>query len=152
MTPNCFRVPAWKNQLSGYKLNGRIPTFVWIIVGTKSFSKFWRNKLPHMKAKLIFIRMKQKQNQKTKIKTYFKGKLDIGWIFGFWFFKKNFSSQWKSAWLSYEVSFISVLGIVSSKSWKRLHPNYYAHHCTAPLHKHAISWKLDFHRKRCVPS
>ena len=32
-------------------------------------------------------------------------------------------SQWKLAWLSYEVSFISALGIVSLESWKRLHSN-----------------------------
>ena len=36
-------------------------------------------------------------------------------------------SQWKSAWLSYEVSFTSALGIGSSESWKRLHLNQYAH-------------------------
>ena len=45
--------------------------------------------IPHMKAKLIFIRMKQKKIKKTKIKTYFKGKLDIGGIFGFLFLTKG---------------------------------------------------------------
>ena len=40
------------------------------------------------------------------------------------------SSQCKSAWLSYEVSFISAIGMVSLGSWIKLHPNYYAHHCT----------------------
>ena len=39
------------------------------------------------------------------------------------------SAQWKSAWLSYEVSFISALGMVSSESWKRLYSNYYAQYC-----------------------
>ena len=33
-------------------------------------------------------------------------------------------SRWKSAWLSYEVSFISALWMVSLESWTRLHPNY----------------------------
>ena len=40
------------------------------------------------------------------------------------FFKKDFFfSPWTSPWLSYEVSFISALWIVSSGSWKRLYPN-----------------------------
>ena len=42
-------------------------------------------------------------------------------FFGHWVFQ--FFSQWKSAWLSYEVSFISALWIVSSEYWKSLIPN-----------------------------
>ena len=45
-------------------------------------------------------------------------KMTIFWIWYlvFRFFKKDFvSSQWKSAWLLYELSFISALGIVSSE-------------------------------------
>ena len=40
------------------------------------------------------------------------------------------SSQWKHAAHSYEVSFISVIWIFFSESWKRLHPNWYAHDCS----------------------
>ena len=35
----------------------------------------------------------------------------------------------KSVWLSFKVSFISALGMVSSEPWKGHHSNYYAHHC-----------------------
>ena len=40
------------------------------------------------------------------------------------FFKKKIAlSQWKQATRSYEISFISAISMVSSGSWKRLHPN-----------------------------
>ena len=48
------------------------------------------------------------------------------------FFFQNFS-QWKSAWLSYEVSFISALGMDSSESWKRLHSSENKHDCSTKL-------------------
>ena len=51
-------------------------------------------------------------------------------IFLFFFQRKKFflaSSQWKQESRSYKVSFIFALKMVSSESWKRLHPNYYAH-------------------------
>ena len=71
-------------------------------------------------------------------KLFQNGKLDIGgagkWqvlVFGTWFlgFSKNVCfvfPQWKSSWLSYEVSFFSTRWMVSSESWKRFHSNTYA--------------------------
>ena len=48
--------------------------------------------------------------------------LNVGhFAFAFAFFAL---SQWKKAAHSYEVSFISGIWMVSSESWKRLHPNY----------------------------
>ena len=44
----------------------------------------------------------------------------------FWFF--CFISR-KQAARSYKVAFISAQWMVSSESWKRLHPNFYAHNC-----------------------
>ena len=53
-------------------------------------------------------------------------------VFGYWVdqnFFFFFFSQWKDQRLSYEVAFISALWMVSSESWKRLYPNWYAHDC-----------------------
>ena len=107
-----------------------ILTVVCILVRMKSFPRFWRNH-PQCRNKWYLIWKPSwfslgwnKKNQKTKIKTYFKGKLDIGgkwhlfWIVGYYWV---FHIFW--AWLSYEVSFISALWMVSSESWKRLHSN-----------------------------
>ena len=51
--------------------------------------------------------------------------LPFFWVghYEFFFWDFFFSSQWKDQRLSYEVSFISELWMVSSESWKRLHPN-----------------------------
>ena len=89
------------------------------------FSKIMKkpSMMPHMKAKLIFIGIFFWKTKKPKKKTLkFSGKNIENWrswkmTFFFCylfqdigFFKRKFS-QWKSPWLSYEVTFISAVWI-----------------------------------------
>ena len=57
---------------------------------------------------------------------------DIFWFVVIGVFKKKLFSEWKSVWLSYDVSFISALWMVSSDLLKRLHPTY-THDCSVKL-------------------
>ena len=90
-------------------------------------------KLSGSPTKVHFTAKSGKKCSKMEIWRLVELQNNIFFGFGFWVFKKKIvvSSQWKSACLSYEVSFISGLGMVSSESWKILHPNYYAHDCNS---------------------
>ena len=61
------------------------------------------------------------------------------WFFisGYWVFQKIFCfvfSQWKSAWLSFEVSFISALCMVSSGDWSTIFVETHFQKCSLLNH------------------
>ena len=84
--------------------------------------------------------------------------MTVFWFLVFWllfFSKKNVFvfSQWKLTWLSYEVSFFSALGMVSSESWKIFHSIYYAHDCIWQCINRVMVFKFFVHsvNNTCCP-
>ena len=76
--------------------------------------------IPHMNGLLVFLEVKQKKIQMAASKNpHFPAPP----ILNFFILRIGRESLWKQAARSYEASFISALWMVSSESWKRLHPN-----------------------------